>query len=376
MSPIEEVIIKKIRQQGAISFESFMDTALYYPGLGYYASPDIVIGRSGDFYTSPHLHPIYGAMIARVLAEMWEKLGQPSVFSAIEIGAGAGYLCKDICDYLTTRSAERSGFLNAIEYIIVEPCSHNEQSQRRLLTDHIPHIRWVRSLSDIREIRGCVFSNELIDAFPVHRVLMKGTLREIYVIHDGSSFSEELRDPAEGLIQYLERFSIQLQEGYRTEINLRIRPWLDAVGQVLSEGFVMTIDYGYTSKEYYDPDRRDGTLLCYHKHSFNDNPYQHIGRQDMTAHVNFSSLMAWGEQTGLRTIGFCPQGTFLTASGIDEVIAELYADTPDYMSHISRIKGLILPHGMGASHNVMIQHKGGRPPALRGFSIRNLLHTL
>ena len=143
----------------------------------------------------------------------------------------------------------------------------------------------------------------------------------------------------------------------------------------MTEGFILTIDYGYTAEEYYDEERTKGTLLCYYKHQVNENPYENIGEQDITAHVNFSSLRKWGEEIGFKTIGYCPQGTFLISLGIDEAITELYSNSPDYESEILKIKGLILPHGMGESHKVMIQYKGERLPALRGFSMRNQINS-
>jgi SAM-dependent MidA family methyltransferase len=178
------------------------------------------------------------------------------------------------------------------------------------------------------------------------------------------------------ITNYINKFSIALDPGYQTEINLRIKTWLESVAVTLKEGFVLTIDYGYSAKEYYSDDRTGGTLLCYHKHTLNDSPYQNIGQQDITAHVNFSSLKLWGDALGLKTMGYCPQGTFLTAAGIDELIVELYSDSADYLSEISKIKRLIFPQGMGESHNVMIQYKGNEMPGLRGFSMRNQVENL
>ena len=155
-----------------------------------------------------------------------------------------------------------------------------------------------------------------------------------------------------------------------------MKGWLEEIASVLSEGFILSIDYGYTAEEYYDEDRLKGTLLCYYKHQINENPYGNIGKQDITAHVNFSSLKKWGEEFGLKTTGYCPQGTFLISLGIDEAIAEIYGDSPDYSSEILNIKNLILPQGMGETHKVMVQYKGEGTPKLRGFSIRNQVGML
>jgi len=379
MNPLEEIIIERIKNEGPITFETFMEMALYYPGLGYYASPESTIGRKGDFYTSPHLHSIYGAMLARVLMEMWMFMGKPDVFHAVEMGAGVGYLCKDIYDYLVKLSRDeilsrhKSEFLRSLKYIIVEPFLHFREAQKRTLGNHAKEITWVASLKELgQKISGCIFSNELLDAFPVHIVEMEDELKEVYVDFDGREIIEQKREVGSGeIINYLKEFSINIPQAYRTEINLRIRGWLEEITKVLSMGFLLTVDYGYSTQEYYNDERSKGTLLCYHRHRINENPYKNIGKQDITAHVNFSSLKKWGEGMGFNTLGYCPQGIFLIASGIDEVITELYSDSSEYTFEAARIKGLILPQGMGESHKVMIQYKGEGSPQLRGFSIRN-----
>jgi SAM-dependent MidA family methyltransferase len=375
---LESIIRDRIKKDGPITFEEFMSMALYYPELGYYAHPDAVIGREGDFYTSPHLHPIFGAVICRQLIEMWEIMGRPPHFHAVEMGAGAGYLCKDILDYLYTTVNQSDGhrderdFVACLRYVIVEPYGHFENRQKEILKEYASHIEWIRSPDKLREIKGCVLSNELLDAFPVHVIQMHEGLQEVFVDIGEKGFIEEKAEAGSREIsRYVEQFSIPAWEGYRTEINLRIKSWIHRVSEMLSQGFVLTIDYGYSAKEFYSDERNRGTLLCYHKHQVNENPFRHIGEQDITAHVNFSSLKKWGESEGLETLGYSSQGIYLTASGIDELIVELYAESSDYISEISKIKGLIMPQGMGESHRVLIQYKGEGAPELRGFSFRN-----
>ena len=355
-----------------------MSMALYYPEFGYYANPDAVIGREGDFYTSPHLHPIFGSVVCRQLIEMWEIMGRPSLFHAVEMGAGAGYLCKDILDYLYKTVNHSDGhkderdFVTSLKYVIVEPYGHFENRQREILKEYESHVEWVSSPDTLRELKGCVLSNELLDAFPVHVIQMEEGLQEVFVNIGEKGFIEEKAEAGSKEIgRYVEQFSIPSWEGYRTEINLRIKSWIHQISEILSRGFVLTIDYGYSAKEFYSDERNRGTLLCYHGHQLNENPFQYIGTQDITAHVNFSSLKKWGEREGLETLGYSSQGIYLTASGIDELIVELYAESSDYMSEISKIKGLIMPQGMGESHRVLIQYKGEGAPELRGFSFRN-----
>ncbi len=375
---LNKIINERIINEGPIAFESFMDMALYYPGFGYYSNPDAVIGKEGDFYTSPHLHPIFGALICRQLMEMWVLMDRPSVFHAIEMGAGAGYLCKDILDYLyqtidkSDNHKDERDFANYLKYVIVEPYEHFENKQKEILKEHVASVEWISTIDKLKDIKGCVLSNELLDAFPVHLVEINEGLKEIYVNIGDKGLIEEKTDAlSEEIRRYVEQFSIPNSMGYRTEVNLRMKSWIGQVSEILSQGFVLTIDYGYSAKEFYSEDRSSGTLLCYHKHQVNENPFQYIGSQDITSHVNFSSLKIWGEDDGFETIGYSSQGTYLTASGIDELIVELYADSSDYMSEISKIKGLIMPQGMGESHRVLIQYKGEGTPELRGFSFRN-----
>lgn len=354
-----------------------MEMSLYYPGLGYYTSAEIKIGQKGDFYTSPHLHPIFGIMIGKQLEEMWEFMNKPCNFYAVEIGAGSGYLCKDMLEYLKSRE-----IFNSLNYIIVELNPLIITKQKDLLSDFSEKIKWVSSVTELNNINGCVFSNELLDAFPVHIIEVEDEggvagVKEIYVTFNNNRFIEQKLDvSSHNILEYLKEFNINIPAGYRTEINLRVKDWLKEVSLVLSEGFLLTIDYGYTAEEYYSEEHEKGTLLCFHKHRVNEDPYENIGRQDITAHVNFSSLKVWGEEFGFKTIGYCPQGIFLIALGIDEVITELYSNSPDYESEILKIKGLLFPQGMGESHKVMVQYKGEGMPNLRGFSIRNQTKSL
>ncbi|NWF52594.1 MAG: SAM-dependent methyltransferase [Nitrospirae bacterium] len=366
MNKLEQKIIEKIRKEGPISFETFMEMALYEPGLGYYASERTEIGKSGDFYTSAHIHYAFGAMIGRQIEEMWEIMGRPEDFLIIEIGTGAGYMCKDILDFLRSRSS------NSLNYLIIENNPFMQNRQMRLLEDHLDKIKWVYSLSGLRNLRGCIVSNELLDAFPVSLIEMEDSLKEVFVTVDKDIFRELKRDPSKPtLFDYLKEFSIELSKGYRTEINLRIKDWLKFVNDALSEGFILTIDYGYPANDYYSEERNRGTLLCYHKHQLVEDPYINIGEQDMTAHVNFSSVKKWGEELGFKTIGFCQQGTFLISLGIDEIVQELYKNSSGYLFEVARIKRLILPGTLGESHKVLIQYKGKGFPELRGFSIKN-----
>lgn len=367
MNRLEQKIAEKIRREGPITFEAFMDMALYEPGMGYYASEDIEIGKAGDFYTSQHLHSMFGVMIGKQIEEMWEAMGRPPDFHAIEPGAGAALMAMDILTYLKDRDIFR-----AFRYVIVEPRSFMQGRQKELLEDFSGDVEWVGSLEDLENRRGCILSNELLDAFPVHLVKMDRELREVYVALENHNFRETEGTPSTAaLSDYLRDFSVDLPGGYRTEINLRIKDWLKAAGEVLSEGFILTVDYGYPAQDYYSEERNRGTLLCYHKHNVSEELYRNIGEQDITAHINFSSVKKWGEEIGFRTLGFCQQGIYLISLGIDEVIKDLYADSQDYLFEVAKIKRLIFPGTLGETHKVMIQYRGNGDPKLRGFAMKN-----
>jgi SAM-dependent MidA family methyltransferase len=367
MNPIEQKIAEKIKNEGPITFETFMEIALYDPEFGYYTSAGTEIGKAGDFYTSQHLHPAFGAMIGKQLEEMWEIIGRPREFFVVEPGAGAGLLCMDILNYLYQKE-----MFHSLIYVIVELNPFMQNRQKKLLEKYSGKVKWVSSLTQLSAIKGCILSNELLDAFPVHLVEMEEELKEVYInIQNGSFYETKARPRTSELSGYLDEFSINLPKGYRTEINLRVRDWIRSAGRILSEGFIFTIDYGFPAGDYYSEDRNRGTLLCYFKHQTSEDPYRNIGEQDITAHVNFSSVKKWGEDLGIRTMGFCRQGTFLISLGIDELIQELYSDSVDYLFEVSKIKRLIFPGTLGDTHKVMVQYKGKGSPSLRGFSMKN-----
>lgn len=355
--------------------------ALYYPELGYYSRPSNIIGREGDFYTSPHLHRVFGAMLCRQLEEMWDQLGRPDTFHIVEMGAGMGYLARDILDYsgsskFRVQSSEtEKSFCKHIKYTIIELNPSVKARQQELLKDYTDRVGWVSWMNEFGPFTGCFLSNELLDAFPVRLVEMDDELSEVYLSEEDGELIEVKMACSSEIKEYFDEFSLKIPKGYRTEVNLKIKDWLGEVCNKLISGFVLTVDYGYPAWDYYSEERNRGTLLCYYKHQFNEEPYQNVGEQDLTAHLNFSSLKKWGEGLGLDTIGFCPQGVFLVSLGLDEVIKDLYGDAPDIME-VNKIKGLILPQGMGESHKVMVQYKGAGKPILRGFAIRNKAESL
>jgi SAM-dependent MidA family methyltransferase len=369
---LKEIIHQRLEKSGPITFETYMDMSLYHRDFGYYMTEKPRTGPSGDYYTSPHLHPIFGWLVANQLDEIRRIMGKPAEFTVLEIGAGKGFLAKDILDFVLGRLKWQGPW----KYIIVERNRHAIKRQKEELKAHAGRIQWRTSLEQVDSFCGCVISNELLDAFPVRLVVMNDCFQEIFIVSENTEFKEIRRSLSSAELKSdISRYHIPPIQGYRTEINLNISDYLNRLDNILAEGFVISIDYGYAAREYYSPDRNRGTLLCYHRHKVNENPYVHVGDQDITAHVNFTALRDRGTEIGMMPLGFCPQGLFLASLGIDEIVSAELERSPNFQMELLKIKGLLF--GMGDSHQVLIQYKGKKDfEGLRGFQMKNRLDRL
>ncbi len=358
---LSELIIQKIRQHGAISFRDFMEMALYYPELGYYTSQNDKIGKTGDYYTSPGITPAFGEMLARQIEEMWHILGEKE-FTVVEMGAGTGLLSQDVLEYLK----KNQELYNDLDYCIIEKSPAMRKEQRKRLGENVS---WHDSLKELSGMTGCIFSNELVDAFPVHQVVMGKELMEVFVDYN-DGFVEVLKPASCELNEYFAEQGVSLPRGYHTEINLDAVRWIEEVGASLKKGFVITIDYGYPSSELYQEYRNRGTLMCYHKHTANENPYQHIGEQDITSHVNFSALERRGSKNGLELCGFTDQSHFLMGLGIEEYLKKLQETEPEnYLRKMLPVKTLMME--MGETFKILIQKKGIECGELSGLKFQS-----
>lgn len=373
-SRLEQIIRDKIGSEGPITFETFMEMALYHPQGGYYMSDAERIGPGGDFYTAPHLHPIFGWLLAVQLDEMKRIMGDPEHFTIVEIGAGKGFLAEGIIGYVMRELSWKRGW----RYCIVEKNPSAVEVQKKILARYGGLLEWESCLEQVDRFCGCVVSNELIDAFPVHLLCMneRSVPREIYVGLNGEAFKEmDGNLSTSDLAAYIARYQLPKISGYRTEVNLRVKDYLADLDRILTEGFVITIDYGYSAHEYYSAHRCSGTLLAYSKHRVNENPLVNIGSQDITTHINFTALRDWGVNANLKALGYCSQGAFLASLGIDQLVARELERNKSFQSELPNVKGLLF--GMGDSHQVMLQYKGKKDLAnLRGLGLSNRINRL
>ncbi|MCK4503213.1 MAG: SAM-dependent methyltransferase [Desulfuromonadales bacterium] len=373
---LELLLNREITTANGITFAEFMQHALYHPEHGYYTSARTRIGKQGDFFTSSSVHSCFGRLIARQLEQMWQLLGQGE-FIIAEQGAGEGHLCLDILDAL---AAEAPEFYARLQYRLVEISPDNRLRQKDVLQRHCAAglVDWCQ-LDDLQGMVGCFLSNELIDAFPVHLVEKHGgELREVYVVTKDDGFSDELRPLSTLAIKdYFQLVGIEPGTGNRCEVNLAAGKWMSQIASLLERGFVLTIDYGYLAEELYAPYRHAGTLLCYHQHQTNEDPYQRIGSQDITAHVDFTALQKIGRQQGLDLLYYGQQYQFLMGLGFLELLIEMEsreADPQKAQALRMNLKTLILPEGgMGETFKVLIQGKNvGMPELICGKRIRDI----
>lgn len=372
-------IAREIDAGGPIPFARFMERALYEPEVGYYTGPRVKIGREGDFYTSLDVHPVFGRLVGVQVAEMAAAL-PGGTYTVVEMGAGKGLLAYDVLREVRDRFPD---LFARLAYRVVEVSPDLVTKQRALLREFADRITWHARLEDVPQVQGTFLSNELVDALPHHQAVMTaGRLKEVFVTHRGGRFSEVLRDPSTpALCAYLEALGVVLPEGYRTEINLAALDWMRAVAARLARGHVVTIDYGYPADVYYRPDRKRGTFLCHHEHKVSTDPYARVGLQDMTAHVDFTSLARAGRDAGLVPLGLTDQGHFLMGLGVAErmeaVLARAGGD-PERSDEFCAMRRLMDPLGMGKTFKVLVQEKGVHTPALSGlrfaaFSISDLV---
>jgi SAM-dependent MidA family methyltransferase len=399
--PIADFLSDLIRERGPLTVAAFMDVALYHADLGYYARAAQRSGRAGDFFTSVDVGPVFGELLEIQIAEMAgilkSQVGslkaedsdtsdtsdfrlQTSDFDLVEAGAGNGRLSADILRaahrrdpllYQQTRLhlADASVSARAAQLATLAGARGDVAVEDRLVSS---------SESLPSSFDGVLIANELLDALPVHQVVMRAEgLREVYVdVVDGRLVTREGPVSTPALTSYLDLLGVDLEPGWRVEINLRALDWIRDAARRLHRGFVIVIDYGHEARELYSPSHASGTLTTFTRHtmtgpesSFDPPPWlARPGEQDITAHVDFTSVRAAAEGEGLTTLGFLDQTYFLLA------LANLSnASNPSNFSNLKErlaLKTLLMPGGLGSTHKVMILGKGVGTPALQGCSYK------
>lgn len=372
--------------QQRITFAEYMDLALYHPQHGYYNSDRPSIGKEGDFITSSDWGADFAEVLAQQFVEMWEILDRPHNFAIVEMGAGLGTFAENLLQYLQRQHPD---LFKTLTYIIVEISPILQAEQRQILGnfDRVKWCHWDEIVDD--SIVGCFFSNELVDAFPVHQfILEQGQIREIYLSTKTPKNEQKYINFVEvfgevstpRIAEYFELLGVDLSasvygDGYRSEVNLAALDWMSTVARKLQRGYLLTIDYGHPAHRYYNPRRREGTLQCYYRHRYHSNPYINVGRQDLTAHVNFTALEKQGELCGFDVVGFTQQALFLMALGLGDRIAALSTSVSDVATLLRRREALhraIDPMGLGG-FGVLVQSKGLREGekvrSIKGFTV-------
>jgi SAM-dependent MidA family methyltransferase len=309
-----ETIRSELGKEGPMSFARFMELALYSPGAGYYETGKNP-GRRGDFYTSVSVGELFGQLLAFQFTEWLEASGSGS--QIVEAGAHDGTLARDILAWIKAHRPER---LEQLTYCLVEPSPTRREWQRETLKDFAPNVRWIPHFdaSTRQSVRGIIFSNELLDAFPVHRLGWDATARDWFewgVDFGGGKFIWTRLDRAVPAALRpnapLELLAV-LPDGYTTEISPAAGEWWCSAATSLKQGRLLTIDYGLDAGELFSPSRKEGTLRAYHQHRPSGDVLANAGEQDLTAHVNFSALQSIGESCGLATESFSTQSQYLT----------------------------------------------------------------
>jgi len=366
----------RMRESGRLTFAEVMELALYHPVGGYYTA-HVNLGPAGDFVTAPEEHPAFGALLARQMEGCWAALGRPAVFRVVEMGGGRGTLAADLLGYAR---AELPELFSAIRYLLIDRSPRLLAIQHERLRPFAERVAWAPELP--LDLEGVILSNELVDAFPVHRVIGRPDgLRELYVASVGpaataTAFQWEEGPPSTSELEaYFARVEVTLADRQEAEVNLAAIDWLRAVSRSLTRGFVITIDFGHVARELYRPERTGGTLLAYRDQRVSDDLLSCLGRQDLIAHVDFSSLVRVGREEGLDALGLVTQQQFLLDLGLEGWLATLDTRALPPAERAANRRALLAllstePNGLGDA-KVLVQARGvtatldGLNPAVR-----------
>jgi SAM-dependent MidA family methyltransferase len=347
-----------------MTFRDFMERALYEPDEGYYSRSRTAWSGVPDYVTAPQVDAAFGVAVARLAQECDAALGRPDRFDLVDFGGGDGALLADVCAALQRNAPDLYARLDAHS---IERGHVARHQQRERLGVHAERVRWLSDADELAaaSVRGLMLSNELLDAFAVHRVAWRdGALREVYVdVADGVLVERQDSPSTEELAGYLDANEIELAEGQAADICLAVGPWIQMVSRALIEGFVLTVDYGAETSSLYGPERMHGSLVCQYRYRPNTEPLERVGRQDITAHVDFGNLRRRGAAVGLEAIGDASLAVFLVGFGAAEGLSFERAEQPPDADKVRRSLGLrhLLFTEIGDAHRAMLQCKSVDP---------------
>lgn len=354
-------IEQELRRNGNwMSFARYMEVVLHAPGLGYYAGGNAKFGAAGDFVTAPELGSLFARTLARQVADL---LGPGD--AVLEFGAGSGALADALTEALAALGLRP-------EYLILEPSAELAERQRARLR---APARWIHALP--QAFRGVVIANEVLDAMPAHALAWtpQGVFERGVCVNEGQlAWCER---PATGaLLAAAQALPVEVHDRYESEINLASRAWIRTLAGCLEKGALLVIDYGFPAREYYHPQRSQGTLMCHYRHRAHGDPFYLPGLQDVTTHVDFSALAQAAAEAGLEVLGYANQAQFLVNCGITELLGEEDAsDVRRYAPRAAEAQTLLSPGEMGELFKVIALGRG-IGAALRGFTSGDRSHTL
>ncbi len=381
---VKKQIIAAIKSAGGkISFADYMNLALYAPGLGYYSAGLKKFGHQGDFITAPEISPLFSQCLAIQCRHIMQQSGLNTL---LEAGAGSGIMAIELMQELEQQDSLPE------QYLILELSADLRDRQQKAIEDKIPHLasrfNWLDQLPD-SPFNGIVIANELLDAMPVHLLRLSGTQsferfvaldkEQAFIWRDQSiedprlnSIVDEIRD----IHQSMQALNDQSGRDYITEVNVLAMDWIRSIADIMEQGVILLVDYGYTTREYYHPQRFMGTLMCHYQHHRHDDPFYLPGMQDITAHINFSHIARSAEASGLTVCGFTTQAHFLMAGGLVELTRDLDPSNVLHFTETARqIKMLTLPEEMGELFKVILLAKG-KPLSLPAFQFQDFSQRL
>jgi SAM-dependent MidA family methyltransferase len=360
-SPLAERLRERIRREGAMTFRDWMEAALYDESEGYYTRRDLKRwGRAGDYRTSPEYSPLFAATFARYFSRLYEELDSPIYWTIFEAGAGAGHFAHGV---LETLRRDHPHIFSATRYVIDEVSADGRERISKRLGEFVDRIEF-RHLAetDVSAGVGLVLANELLDAFPVHRVILRdGGLLEFYVgLDDEENFIWTEREPSTPrLVSYFARSGIELLEEQIAEVNLEVEDWMIRAASLFKQGYLIIVDYGAEASDLYNaPHHPEGTLRAFHQHRFAGDILARPGEQDLTTTVDWTSVKRVGEKSGLQVVSFERQDEFLMRAGLLEQLELMTIESKGETEALilrSGVRELILPGGMSESFQVLVQ---------------------